>query len=56
MLRVVGSLGGSVRFTSLQFPVDKTPEFGYTGWKWLTQAILWTARKDSKHAGFQLTR
>jgi hypothetical protein len=34
--------------TSLQFPVDKTPEIGYMGWKQLTQATLSTVRKDRK--------
>jgi hypothetical protein len=43
-------------YTSLQFPVDKTPEFGYMGWKQLTQATRLTVRKDRKIKGFQLTR
>jgi hypothetical protein len=42
MLRVVGSLWEPTGFTSLRFPVDKTPEFGYTGWNWLTRATLST--------------
>jgi hypothetical protein len=42
--------------TSLRFPVDKTPEFGYMGWKQLTQATRLTVRKDRKIKGFQLTR
>jgi hypothetical protein len=52
MLRVEGSLWGIERLTSLRFPVDKTPEIGYMGWNWLTQATLWTARKDRKIKGF----
>jgi hypothetical protein len=57
MLRVVRArIGNWMGRTSLQFPVDKTPEFGYMGWKWLTQATLWTVRKDRKIKGFQLTR
>lgn len=34
----------------------RPPEFGYAEWKWSKQATLWTARKDSKIKGFQLTR
>ena len=56
MLRVVGSLLGSTRVTSLRFPVDKPLEFGYMGWKQLTQATRLTVRKDRKIKGFQLTR
>ena len=56
MLRVVGLALGIGKGTSLRFPVDKTPEFGYTGWKRLTQATLLTVRKDSKIKGFPLTR
>jgi hypothetical protein len=32
------------------------PEFGYTGWKWMKQATLWTVRKDRKIKGFPQTR
>lgn len=56
MLRVVGlalELDGS---TSLQFPVDKTPELGNMGWNQLTQATLSTVGKDRKIKGFPLTR
>ena len=42
--------------TSLRFPVDKTPEFGYMGWKQSIQATRLTVRKDRKIKGFQLTR
>jgi len=37
-------------------PVGKTPEFGYMGWKQLTQATRLTVSKDSKIKGFQLIR
>ena len=56
MLRVAGLALGLDERTYLQFPVDKTSEFGYTGWKRLTQATLSTVRKDRKIKGFQLTR
>lgn len=56
MLPVEGSFWGIERAASLQFPVDKTPEIGYMGWNWLTQATLSTARKDRKIKGFPLTR
>jgi hypothetical protein len=48
MLRIDGSLLGIERLASLRFPVDKTPEIGYMGWKELTQATLSTGRKDGK--------
>ena len=46
---------GSARLTSLRFPVDKTPEIGYMGWKQLTLATLTTVRKDRKIKGFPQT-
>jgi hypothetical protein len=48
MLRIDGSLLGIERLASLRFPVDKTPEIRYMGWKELTQATLSTGRKDGK--------
>jgi hypothetical protein len=33
-------IGNWMGRTSLRFPVDKTPELGYMGWKRLTQATL----------------
>jgi hypothetical protein len=39
---------GIERLTSLRFPVDKTPEIAYMGWKQLTTATLSTVRKDRK--------
>ena len=56
MLRDVGSHRELEGGTSLRFPVDKTPEFGYMGWKRLTEATLSTVGKDRKIKGFQLTR
>jgi hypothetical protein len=57
MLRVVGlPVRTSSGCTSLRFPVDKPPEFGYMGWRQLTQATRLTVRKDRKIKGFQLTR
>jgi hypothetical protein len=41
-------IGNWIGLSSLQFPVDKTPEIGYMGWKQLTEATLSTVRKDRK--------
>jgi len=48
MLRVVGSLWESARFTSLRFPVDKTPEFSYMGLEPVDTGDPIDSKKDRK--------